>query len=549
MYGGRPRWVRYGQRSWPQVGVVLAAVAVLTVRIVLVWRFPATVAGDSFRYRNLTDPVFPFQVWRGGGPGVLDQLIFLLPVRWGLTTQVMVSAGLVTAAALHLTNVGTARQHTGRQHTGRQHTGRQHTGRQHTGRQHMVQQRADHPGMACLGAGQPASRTSTTDSDLDPGHAGLGRPDGGCAVGSRTGWQRASSLWPYLLLVWSSSPWLLLWDTWVLTEAVTVAGCVATAVAAATWVAGDPGQRRSAAWLSTAGATCALLARPFVLVLLVPLLVSAAVLGRDRSRRRTGLRWCGVVLALAAVFATWQVVTFERFADRDIVRVRAADRFGRRGADPGYLSAAAAHGMPDCPDVRAAMTKRFATRLALVRTSRCPGFRAWLSRGGLSWSAELSAHPSVVLREFSDQAYWTTTPVTQYLSADGRGQVLVDRFGRPVVEAWARRMNTLLWWVTFGSVIVAVVAAAARRRYRLAGFVLLAACWSAGFVFVAWADDGLESWRHVLPGLVVPVPLALAVLACVASPSVRSGGTATSDQRPDLIPSARTTAPISPAAR
>jgi hypothetical protein len=78
--------------------MLLIMAAAITVRGLMVWRFDATIASDSPRYRRPEDLWSPFQVWNGAGPGVLAQALFLLPGKGELVWQVVVSGGMFGAS-------------------------------------------------------------------------------------------------------------------------------------------------------------------------------------------------------------------------------------------------------------------------------------------------------------------------------------------------------------------------------------------------------------------------------------------------------------------
>jgi len=325
-----------------------------------------------------------------------------------------------------------------------------------------------------------------------------------------------------LMMLATLNPWASIWDSWYLTEDVTIAGCVAAAVGGAVFAVGSRPRVPSLS-VAIAGSAAAILARPYSAVLVLPLLALALLLPPvwRRGMSRRVLLTGGLVVAAVSLFAVWQVVEFEYIANGgQIVQVRAAERLGLRGSDPGYLAVAKAHGMPPCPSLETALTNSATTtqRLTLARNSTCPGYQAWLRSGGLSWESELLNTPRATIAAFVHPAYWAAGSVHQYVPYDPRGQWLMAH-ASPLITPLSRAINILTYLAGAASIVVALVVAARSRRRAQVIFTVLALGWIAVFVFIAWADTGIENWRHVLPGLYVIGPMCWALTAATSSSS------------------------------
>jgi hypothetical protein len=321
-----------------------------------------------------------------------------------------------------------------------------------------------------------------------------------------------------LMLAASLNPWASIWDAWYLTEAVNIAGCVLAAVGCAVFVVGSA-KRVPALTLAITGSAAAILSRPYSAVLVLPLLALALLLPPvwRRGIPRRVLLTGGAVVAVISLFAVWQVVEFEYIAGGgSMVQTRAAERLGLRGSDPGYLAAAKTHGMPSCPALETALTtpQTSTVRLDLARHSTCPGYQKWLQSGGLSWESELLANPISTMAAFVNPTYWVGASVLQYAAYDPRGHVLVTAFPT-MVTLLGRALNVLTYLAGAASIVVAIVVAWRTKRRSSAFTVLLSLLWFGAFVFIAWADDGIENWRHVLPGLYAIGPFCWAVVAAV----------------------------------
>ena len=312
---------------------------------------------------------------------------------------------------------------------------------------------------------------------------------------------RSSWSWVVFATVtaWSLSPWFLVWDDWLMTEAVTCGGCALAAAGLGSWARG----RGGGLLLGLVGVSIAVLARPFVAALLVPLLLMTAW-----PVARAGGRRVGAALAAAALlggFAAWQTIALARVdalpysytpQPESLAAVQATDRLAGRGDVPGYLDLARQHGMPPCPAAEAVVTGPddvFERVEALRAITACPDLDTWLDDGGLSWTAELGENTSNTAKELVDPDSWLSDSFNHYIYASPR--TLKPR-------SWARaRWPDVVRAVNGAmllSTLVAVVVGLARARGgRL--LVATATTWTAMFVVVSWAVDGMEYWRHLLP--------------------------------------------------
>lgn len=413
--GGRRDELRGGRNQErrvlaAQIAIVMACVV---VRSAVAAGSSPVLMPDTERYRALDgEPLFaPFAVWEGYGPGLLVQVINLLPA------QVTVVAQTTIAGAVW--------------------------------------------GLAAIVAGQAARRAT----------------------------------WPVfsVLMLVSLSPWFVLWDTWLLTEAITVAGCALAGVGIGSRLSGGESGGR----IALAGACIAVLARPFVGVLILPLcfLVLAR---RDMSRRWVSL----ALLSGLSTFALWQTVTFQLSpsvsfsylsAPEGISEVQAVDRLASRGDVPGYLETAEAHGMPPCQSVRNVLFSSVGLdeKLTGIRAAQnCPGLEGWLEQGGLPWATEFSANPGPTIVAMVNPDYWLRESWTRSRSI---GLVV--------------GVNTAMF-AAIAAAVLGAVAVSRRHRLRL----IAAVSWIALFSAASWAVDGLEYWRHLLPGFVLALTLGLSVL-------------------------------------
>jgi hypothetical protein len=409
------------------LAVAGVGLALLIVRLVSVITSSAVVASDSARYRNLADPLSVFDVGAGFGPGVLPQLIFLLPGSAGLAMQTVLS-GLIWT------------------------------------------------GLACLLATNRAGR-----------------------------WLA------FVLLGWSTLPWVWLWDSWFLTEALSIPAMAAVFVGS---VFSTLERRRDAGFIcASVGLLITATARPFLMVVAVPVALAGVLWGRGwRASRSTRNAWIAV-LVLTTVFSAWQVEAFESVATRgqSMAALRATDRLWTRWSEPGYLQLARAKGMPDCPDVVKALSDvrgDVSARLRIVRLSRCPGYQDWLARGGLSWTDELLTHPRAVLIGLTDLLYWTRQPIYQYSPYDSR----LKWWAATLNESWVPTVslvNSGILIITGLALVAGMVVSSWRRRWYALAVIALACAGVAGMLL----SDGLEYWRHVVPILTGLVPFSLALIS------------------------------------
>ena len=297
--------------------------------------------------------------------------------------------------------------------------------------------------------------------------------------------------WFWIVLGFGLSPWWLVWDSRVLTEALTLAGIALFASGAGRWMAG-----RHAALPMVAGAAIALLSRPLVVPLVLGILIVACIV----RRRVPGPRTTGALLVALLLLAGVQSVVFGRaLATYDwlpepvtLLSHQASDRVAARGRLPGYLELAAASGMPNCPQV-SDLAAGFEGSTALRRLP-CPGIPEWLDRGGLAWWKELALNPGPTLTEATTGA-WVRESWWLYGSETWR----------PIMVRWIRERIDLVMWAVLGASVVALLRPGRGWTGRAAVTV-----GTAAFALVMIMVDGLENWRHILPALAVLLPFAVA---------------------------------------
>ena len=409
--------------------VALASLVVLARVAATIWS-GAVVSPDTARYRDPVDRLSPFEVWNGEGPGVLLQVLYLLPADVAVVVQTAFAAGCWAVAATY------------------------------------------------LAAGVRASRWS---------------------------WL----CWAVVIAA-GLSPWFLLWDAWMITEAVTCGAVALGAVGMVGWRRG----RDLGMLLTAIGVTAAVLARPFVGVLILPVLVLALWWPNRRVQR--GSRGVAVMLiTVLGGFSAWQLVALQRaaalpYADlphaESLRTIQATDRLAGRGDVPGYLALARRHGMPGCPEAKAVVQSRdtvFTKVVELRRIESCPDLDRWLEQGGLSWVTELTQNSAPTFSEMLDPAYWLDDSFEGYVYSHrllelrelaGARWKLTVRIVNGVMLAW---------------ILVAVVVGVASARGDR-GWLLLATAWSATVFVVAWGTGGMEYWRHVLPVFVLLAMLGMA---------------------------------------
>ena len=316
-----------------------------------------------------------------------------------------------------------------------------------------------------------------------------------------------------VIQAWSLSPWFALWDTWVLTEALTMAGCALTAVG----VAAVRYSARHSHWVAIAGLAVALATRPFVGAMLLPIvaLVLAWPARRDRLSSLARPLFAG---ALIALFATWQVLAFASTDDapfsylaepESLAQVQATDRFAGRSHLPGYLDLARDADMPPCPAAVAIAEAplNFEKLDQLRAINNCPEFDQWLGSGGLPWTHEFTHNTSVTVGELVQPSYWIRDPFIGYAALDDRYRNLSEAVGAGW-EDLAMAINMVMLAATAIATCIALVLC---RGQRL--FLMAAICVVSAVTVYAWGVDGIEYWRHVLAAFAFLPPLAVALTA------------------------------------
>ncbi len=102
----RPYHLGMTRRAWWQLGVVLVTASLRLAAAA--WANPV-VMPDSDRYRNDADPLAPFHAWDGQGPGLLTQLMHLLPLSAAILVQTALAAALWGAAAIYAASLAPRR--------------------------------------------------------------------------------------------------------------------------------------------------------------------------------------------------------------------------------------------------------------------------------------------------------------------------------------------------------------------------------------------------------------------------------------------------------
>ena len=311
------------------------------------------------------------------------------------------------------------------------------------------------------------------------------------------------------LVTWMLSPWFLLWDAWVLTETGAMAGCFLAAIGAGRFAV-----RASGPSIMLLGFAVAVAARPFTILVLVPIVAVALLLGRGTPRWHAAVAGFVIMSGLAATHA----ILFEKGTEvgdgRNIDGIRAASRLFERADHPGYLAAARDHRMPVCDEVDTLLASSESDFLDVWEVG-CPEFRTWLDAGGLPWTAELRAEPAATLAGFVDPGDWVERPMSPYWLLDGRFYTASEIFG----SAWFPLLRAVNIGMLVASAAAIILAVWPRGRGRRFSLLTVLVCVGVGFV--AWATDGLEYWRHVLPSFAVLFPAVIA--ARTAAPRAVEG--------------------------
>lgn len=316
--------------------------------------------------------------------------------------------------------------------------------------------------------------------------------------------------WPVFVAIqaWAISPWFLLWDIWVLTEALTMAGCALCAVGVAAIRVGA----RRAPWVAVLGLVLAVATRPFAAALLLPLVAVALAWPLTAGRLRVVAKPVAAA-AVLAVFAVWQVLTFAATDSapfsylpqpESLQQIQATDRLVGRGHLPGYLDLARDAGMPRCPTAEAIVLSQDDDKLKSLRDLRdCPELDDWLATGGLPWAREVVHQPRTTAGAFFAPTVWIDQAFAPYVLDDARVLKLlqISRLG-PDRAVMAANVVMLLF-----AAFTAVAALVVPRGQR--GFTLIALAAILAFSIYMLAVDGIEYWRHVLPAFAVLTPLAV----------------------------------------
>jgi hypothetical protein len=250
----------------------------------------------------------------------------------------------------------------------------------------------------------------------------------------------------------SLSPWVLFWDSNVLTEALSIAGLAIS-------------HRLKVA----------------------PLLLVTFVL-------------CFAGLQLWAFSSSGPV-------SEQISMVQAKNRFGSRFHVAGYLEAARSHGMPEC----AAATSH-PQDPAAVRAFRrdpltlCPSLKPWLGKGGLPWLEELRLLPGPLVVEAVRPDYWSWSPLGTYVIDDPSAGPVWRWIGTDWRLAAINRSTVGFLLAVTGA---GLALSRGPERCVVATVVLL----SVAVGGHAWLIDGAEYWRHTLPALLPPAIVGAALLA------------------------------------
>ena len=308
------------------------------------------------------------------------------------------------------------------------------------------------------------------------------------------------------LVAWMFSPWLLLWDARVVTEAGALAGCSLAAVGA-----GRLATRASGPGAMVLGLAVAVSARPITIIVLVPIVGLALLLARGQRRWRAAV----VLFVLISGLGAANAIVFEKGTElsngRNVDGLRAASRLMERSDHVGYLDAARKHGMPACDEVDDALASGDRDFVS-IWDAPCADFRAWLDEGGLPWTAEFRAEPVAMRAGFVDPGDWATKPMSPYWLLDGRFYTASEVLGsswRPLLTA----VNVLMFTALAGAVAIAAWPRGPGRLFSVATVVICIAV-----SFVAWATDGMEYWRHLLPSFATLFPAVIAARSASPRP-------------------------------
>jgi FtsH-binding integral membrane protein len=296
----------------------------------------------------------------------------------------------------------------------------------------------------------------------------------------------------------SLSPWVLFWDSNVLTEALSIAALALVCVAAVRLCTTPDAMLPLLVGVVVAGLT-----RPYVATLVVPI----ALVGLAISHRLKVAPLLLVTFVLC--FAGLQLWAFSSSGpvSEQISMVQAKNRFGSRFHVAGYLEAARSHGMPEC----AAATSH-PQDPAAVRAFRrdpltlCPSLKPWLGKGGLPWLEELRLLPGPLVVEAVRPDYWSWSPLGTYVIDDPSAGPVWRWIGTDWRLAAINRSTVGFLLAVTGA---GLALSRGPERCVVATVVLL----SVAVGGHAWLIDGAEYWRHTLPALLPPAIVGAALLA------------------------------------
>lgn len=347
--------------------------------------------------------------------------------------------------------------------------------------------------------------------------------------------------WPTFLAIhaWSLSPWFFLWDSWVLTESLTLAGCALASVG----IGAVRSNKAGGPWVAVIGLAAAVTARPFVGAALLPLVALALFwpLSAARLRAMTAPFLAGTLLAL---FASWQVLAFTTAASspfsylpepESLTQVQATDRYAGRGHLPGYLDLARDADMPPCPEAEALALGPLSEfeKISRLRTiADCPEFDQWLAAGGLPWTREFTDNTSATIRELIRPSYWLDGAFASYIAANDRIRHLRE-VSRRSYDAAVFAVNAVMLAATAAASLAVVLRGRGQRAFVVTSLAVVTLV-----SLYAWGTDGIEYWRHILPAFAILLPLAVTLLGC--SRSARASPMVVADAIPAPSPAGGT---------
>ncbi|WP_271395309.1 hypothetical protein [Neomicrococcus lactis] len=301
-----------------------------------------------------------------------------------------------------------------------------------------------------------------------------------------------------MAMLFTASPWWLIWDNRVLTEALTLSAIALFAAGAMIWVKG-----RGPTPMLT-GAAIALLARPLTIPLVFVVLIIALIARRGIPRPIAV--WASIAGLVA--FAAFQSIAFNQApvtytylpAPTTMEAVRAADRYVSRSHLDGYQRLAEQRNIPAC--IIAADIPPGATGLTPLWTNTCPEAITWLENGGVPWHDELLQNTMPTIREMIS-GRWIVVAWAGYSQIDPHWDAIQEK--APNLWRPAAGLINILMWLILAISSLWLLRNGPNWGYR-AGFTIAA----LGYAGSLWMFDGLEMWRHILSALVGLFPAALA---------------------------------------